>query len=534
VTAQFPDGRIPFRLRVGVTGHIAADRLGDQASLRREIAKALDEVLARLRSKATPVLFRAVSPLAEGADRVVALEVLEWEGADLEVPLPSFPDGRPYTDDFDTEASRREFDDLRRRAVATYRLARAGTEDDAYESVGRWVVDRCDVLIAIWDGHSSDEQGGTAQTIDYARPRVPMIIIDAGTHERRLEGWEQLWADCEAAFHRLDGFNRGHVSASKFRSASEEAEQDLFGAAAGVDPHGHSSALASWVVGAYVRADQRAVWCRTYDVRTTAALVVLAATAVALGAFRTIYEPERSFITWIEVVVLFAVMVIYVWRTRYRIHDRWVASRDLAERLRAAPFQAVLDPRADVTLNSSDATTAGANVRGKGSWQLRAFVEVWDQRPRLRLTAPDSDWMKSLLTTGWIRPQIEFTSKSTERHAKGKKLYQRAPIVVFGLTFLATLIHAFPDTERLPEFLAIALPAVGAALHALASEREHARHSHRYDSMNRRLNELDGALARAGTLAEVRAAGREAARFITAEKAEWQDLVKQQEFELPA
>ena len=38
----------------------------------------------------------------------------------------------------------------------------------AYEQVGRYVVDHCDVLIAVWDGQQSHQRGGTAEVVRYA------------------------------------------------------------------------------------------------------------------------------------------------------------------------------------------------------------------------------------------------------------------------------------------------------------------------------------------------------------------------------
>jgi hypothetical protein len=39
---------------------------------------------------------------------------------------------------------------------------------DAYAAVGRYVVDHCDVLIAVWDGKPSASRGGTAEIVRYA------------------------------------------------------------------------------------------------------------------------------------------------------------------------------------------------------------------------------------------------------------------------------------------------------------------------------------------------------------------------------
>ena len=96
------DGRVPVRLRIGVTGHRV---LLDE----RAIAAQVDDVLARLPTFLPPgistgVLYEIVSPLGEGADRIVAERGLEVPGAILEVPLPLSADD--YEQDFETRASR--------------------------------------------------------------------------------------------------------------------------------------------------------------------------------------------------------------------------------------------------------------------------------------------------------------------------------------------------------------------------------------------------------------------------------------------
>ena len=68
------DGRIPFTFRIGVTGH---RDLADPETLRLRIREAIVQLLAIV-----PVASRAglalvvVTPLAEGADRLVAEEAL--------------------------------------------------------------------------------------------------------------------------------------------------------------------------------------------------------------------------------------------------------------------------------------------------------------------------------------------------------------------------------------------------------------------------------------------------------------------------
>lgn len=172
-------------VRVGVTGHRRIDDL-------EGVSAAVRDVLRRVRERfgeagdggpagAGPVALRleAVSPLAEGADRIVACAVLEEAGAALTVPLP-FP-ADEYGTDFTTLASRAEFDRLLARATRVEVMPPAATRGEGLERAGRWMVEHSDVLLALWDGAPSRGRGGTAEIVAYARDRgLPMYWIHIG------------------------------------------------------------------------------------------------------------------------------------------------------------------------------------------------------------------------------------------------------------------------------------------------------------------------------------------------------------------
>lgn len=147
---------------VAVTGH---RDLGDDALIRRQI----DEVLA---SVDAPLV--GVSALAAGADQIFAEAVLAAGGA-LEVVVP----GTDYRDSLD-EATRAAFDRLVDAAttVTTMQYDRVGR--GAYLAAGLEMLDRCDLLVAVWDGEASRGDGGTADIVHRARARgIPVHIIDA-------------------------------------------------------------------------------------------------------------------------------------------------------------------------------------------------------------------------------------------------------------------------------------------------------------------------------------------------------------------
>ena len=154
------DGRIPLVL--GVTGHrrLRAEDIPRLEAAVRDLFTAL-----RRASPTTPLLL--ITPLAEGADRLVARVALE-AGAELVVPLPLPPE--EYARDFPETAA--EFDRLlaHQRTVRRIQLPDVGAGRDLqYALVGLYVARHSQILIALWDGVGSTDTGGTAQIVQYRR-----------------------------------------------------------------------------------------------------------------------------------------------------------------------------------------------------------------------------------------------------------------------------------------------------------------------------------------------------------------------------
>jgi hypothetical protein len=194
-----------YCIRIGVTGH---RRLDDPAAVEALVKRAIDAEAGKLfpaklpkkiedgRPAGTaPLSFCVVSPLAEGADRVVARAVLESRDACLDAVIPLALED--YLEDFATGESRAEFAELlsrcgepvflRTRLIRDERQDAGGQAElrrDAYAQAGRYVVDHCDVLIAVWDGEPTGGRGGTAEIVEYAREQNrPVLRVWGGSYE---------------------------------------------------------------------------------------------------------------------------------------------------------------------------------------------------------------------------------------------------------------------------------------------------------------------------------------------------------------
>lgn len=182
--------QVRLTLRVGVTGH--RDILDTE-----QLRKAVRSLLIKIRDFATvmssdqrslyletPPVLRVISPLAEGADRLVA-EVATDLGFELQCAFPFAED--EYVRDFQTSDSLERFKVLREKARRTEDDTLVILELDgerecsgsAYEAVGHVVLRQSDVLIAIWDGEPARGRGGTALVVqDALRAQIPVVRID--------------------------------------------------------------------------------------------------------------------------------------------------------------------------------------------------------------------------------------------------------------------------------------------------------------------------------------------------------------------
>jgi hypothetical protein len=158
-------------LVVAVTGH--RDLVPGEVP---EIRQRVRDLFAELSTRAGERNLRVMSPLAEGADRLVAEEALAL-GFELIVPLPM--PRELYARDFQDGNSLSEFDRLAAQASELYELPLAPgitldqlrVSGDArarqYAQLGVFLCAHCHILLALWDGKPSDELGGTGQIVRF-------------------------------------------------------------------------------------------------------------------------------------------------------------------------------------------------------------------------------------------------------------------------------------------------------------------------------------------------------------------------------
>jgi hypothetical protein len=149
---------------VGVTGH---RKLGDDPRVVLRVEAECVRALDKLRDVAHQFDARllAYSALAIGADQIFARAALG-----LGVPLIGVVPFEDYPADFD-EGDRAAFDTLLALCAEVHRLPRKRRSNQAYWEAGKWVVDRVEFLVAVWNGLPAAGFGGTGDVVAYARKK---------------------------------------------------------------------------------------------------------------------------------------------------------------------------------------------------------------------------------------------------------------------------------------------------------------------------------------------------------------------------
>jgi hypothetical protein len=215
-------------LRVGVTGH-RPDNLKDMNH--EELDKKLVQVFTELKTYVEGIskkdfatietdLFYVISPLAEGADQIVASAAMKCNYV-LQSPLPFF---KPE----DLNDAEQIYGENIREAEAILELDGSHeseeSKDQAYEAAGRMVLRHSDVLIAVWDRNNARGIGGTGQIVEEAESlRIPIIRIDPKSgHEISF-----YRRKTEQELHKTDPKNQGNYKDASFDEIKDVLAQKL-------------------------------------------------------------------------------------------------------------------------------------------------------------------------------------------------------------------------------------------------------------------------------------------------------------------
>jgi hypothetical protein len=493
-------GRIPFRLRIGVTGH---RNLPDSAELRKAVRDAIE--LAITESGAgpnTPLRLTVVSALAEGADRLVANEVLARKDLNpkLVCVLPVTRENLDvYRADFASDESRQEFDHLLEQAWHQIETPAAvmsadAKREDGYLWAGQEVVRNCDVLIAIWDGQPGHGKGGTADLILWTRKRdverrrsesSPMIrrgrirrflaaalrspaadetvfdmpgplrIIVSKNPDQGLvidDGppWDTAAAEIRNRLRgdlaRLDEFNRKSYDPAEWQRWADQLMNDLVPARYRKSPR--LNGILEQITPHLNRADRAAIAAQKKFRLWSYAFFGCAALATIIAAVQSVVFPGLWWLTIFELMLLTASIIIIALETFWKNNNKhWFVYRFFAERLRSTCYLLAVGSTKEPETDFDVGGTAEEPTRN--DWVRRAFVEILaecdvrqqEKIPDLEEKIPDLETLSSLIRIHWIGGQVNYFERTSKKLMRKHNEVRTLLYGIIGATIIAALLH---------------------------------------------------------------------------------------------
>jgi hypothetical protein len=558
-----PTGQIPIELRIGVSGHRYLRR--DDDALSDAVAREIGLIRQRCTNADTnwtAVGLTVVSPLAEGADRIVAHAAIR-AGARLEAILPLRPSD--YRTDFHTSESAAEFEALLDQAANVTVIPPAGSRKAAYGRGGRAIVDRSDVMLVLWDTAEAHGAGGTAEIVAYARQRnVPLHVIRINPQTRTVA--DPAAANGGSAVPVRAEAGLGAVSAAPARP-SRPTTPAATRAIDGASPDGygplHPDAFAKldsynrWLSRNPPRSDDLATFDPSLEGRfgqhiapywraaDHAALTfqshfrligrlqyLLSAAAVVIVASQIVFDLNPR-IVWGEFSTLVLLVAILVYARVKKPLEKWISSRYLAERLRSSLYlsmASIVDPLATAELAERDDDPSE-------EWLRRGLSEIWCHGPSSDQSSPDVLELRTRIAESWLVPQIAYHGALARRCHRNHRRFARLAVILFALSAAAALVHSAgllekTDLPRYVSLISVVVPAIGAAISGYAAQRDYARQAIRSDAMQKSLTLALGDLSEAADLGQLQRIVLRIDQRMLGDSAEWYTGTRLHELEL--
>lgn len=147
-------------MTIGVTGH---QDIGDEDAI-TWVKNELKNLLEKYK------VTKGYSSLANGTDQLFAAEIIN-----LVIPLVSVIPSENYENTFEKD-DLQSYYELLNKSSDIVTLPFDHPSEEAFFEAGKWITDRVDLMIAVWNGKPAKGLGGTADIVDYAQQHNKKII----------------------------------------------------------------------------------------------------------------------------------------------------------------------------------------------------------------------------------------------------------------------------------------------------------------------------------------------------------------------
>ncbi len=352
--------------------------------------------------------FRAISPLAEGADTIFARIAIEL-GVPVEVLLPF--EREEYLKDFSSDVARAEFgvlyDTIPGADKSVAGTVKKKAVDELYLEMGELLVDETDYLIAVWNEKPGNGKGGTADIVNYALAAGKNILLIDPEDEHP------------------------HINYRHKDIPNGRENKDVIDAS-------QTSHLVRFITHKQKEYDANAlIYNRKYK-RTWAAGFIIGLVEVIAFSIIISFDVSLSlhfFLAAIEFLSIASIILLVIFGNTKTTHGRYVHYRIVSERLRIKKFFAELGLRIyEITVSPI-----------YFSFKEKPEYSILDNTIRLINLSAWSylsfDEKKRRLETELIVDQYKYHDRKKEKFEQRNTLYQNVRKVLFLLFAGAVIGH---------------------------------------------------------------------------------------------
>jgi hypothetical protein len=468
-------------LVIGVSGHRNLHP-ECEPQVRRQIDAFLDELKRRM----PDTELRIMVGMAQGADLLVARAALA-AGLQVDAILP-MPLDR-YVEDFDSDSSAALLTLLKDPSVhCTVLPAPAAPDESAQESVRRdalyanlteALIEKCNVLLALWNGQASSLPGGTADTVlrylgartfqgDDRRIEITHAVADAawgphvvywiptmrsddaatlarepsylsGIGENLLAIHTQMPLSLERQLTELNAYNREFERLRKRKTfARLDSLMPMLGP---IGAHDDRESLER-IDFEYGKADALAVYYQRHSDRLFLWFSYMASCMALLFLVYAKLLPSNVLLSMYLAILVLGVVVFYFVR-----HQQWFSKhlvyRVLAETMRTKFFLRAAG--ADRLVNATELINlTGIDQFAGFSWIGNLLKNIEPLESRDSVGAAEDPARLESVHRSWIRGQHEYFSTRVRKLERGhRRLEKMKSTMLYAIAALALVLLLF-------------------------------------------------------------------------------------------
>lgn len=500
--------KVPFRVRVGVTGHRDI-QLNNK--LKTNIQTALTESIQKVinpkrKNIITPLSYQIITPLADGADRILAAEAINILSAEIEAVLPMTQE--EYVKTFYPDKPIEDFQNILARATKISSLITIPLEEQfpgeeidrrkhlAFKKNSEYIIDNSDILIVLWNGKKSEGICGTFATLNYARQKKKSIIIifTNAPHEIKMERGDDF---LRSSFERFEFFNSYEITSVEEQIYTNNVIKDHFSNTQKILNPDNINIAQEKLIPHYVRASKIAKKYQSLYQNTGMITYILSTLSVSVVALGILFHHLSWLFYLTEFILLLTILSIIYFADRCKAHKKWIQNRFLSEQIRTAiyfiscgfkPLQIKIPSHLHLAHRPND-------------WMVKVYNEIIKNLSDI--PSYKSDDYKPLLEyikVYWILNQLDYHKNNSVKMGKKNKNLELMGGIVFVVALVAAAVHTILiisgfefQYEWISDYIifaAISLPALGATLGAIRNHREYSRIEKRSENTVALLEEL--------------------------------------------